>query len=107
MSFNSHLNDGVIHVEYNSVHMAAEDMRTQTKAIQNTVLNLNAELDALRTAWQGMDAATYDQKQDAWNASSNALAEILQKHSGLLEQIVEIYRRHENKAASEWGSIRV
>ncbi|EDY50404.1 WXG100 family type VII secretion target [Streptomyces clavuligerus] len=107
MSFNSHLNDGVIHVEYNSVHMAAEDMRMQTKAIQNTVLNLNAELDTLRNAWQGMDAVTYDQKQEAWNAASKQLADILQRHSGLLEQIVEIYRKHENKSASEWGSIRV
>ncbi|AZK97777.1 MULTISPECIES: WXG100 family type VII secretion target [Streptomyces] len=107
MSFNSHLNDGVIHVEYNSVHMAAEDMRMQTKAIQNTVAALNSELDVLRAAWQGIDAATYDEKQAAWNAASGGLAEILTKHGALLEQIVEIYRRHENKAASDWGSIRV
>ncbi|MFC0596802.1 WXG100 family type VII secretion target [Streptomyces palmae] len=107
MSFYDHHNDGVIHVEYNSVQMAADDMRNQTKAIQNTVIALNEELDSLRTAWQGMDAATYQEKQNAWNAASDALATILDNHSRLLEEIVQIYRQHENRSASEWSQIKV
>ncbi|MFE5792126.1 WXG100 family type VII secretion target [Streptomyces sp. NPDC056503] len=106
-NFYADKSDGVIHVEYQHVDRAAEDMRMQTKAIQNTVQALNEELAGLRVAWQGSDAATYGGKQEAWNAASRELGRILDRHSALLNQISEIYKKHENRSADQWANVRV
>lgn len=105
--FYANKTDGVIHVEYQHVDRAAEDMRMQTRAIQNTVAALNEELAGLRGAWQGADATVYGQKQDEWNGASESLSTILQSHSALLNQISEIYKRHENLSADQWSNVRV
>jgi len=103
----SNKTDGIIHVEYNHVDQAAEDMRLQTKAIQNTITALNEELAALRGAWQGQDAATYQEKQDAWNAASGRLSQVLQRHSGTLNEISDIYRRHELQTKETWDGVTI
>ncbi|MEU9618303.1 MULTISPECIES: WXG100 family type VII secretion target [unclassified Streptomyces] len=105
--FYANKTDGVIHVEYQHVDRAAEDMRMQTKAIQNTVTALNEELAGLRGAWQGADASVYGQKQNEWNRASEGLGTILQSHSALLNQISEIYRKHENRSADQWSNVRI
>ncbi|MFE7426630.1 WXG100 family type VII secretion target [Streptomyces sp. NPDC057545] len=103
----SNKTDGIIHVEYNHVDQAAEDMRLQTRAIQNTIIALNEELAALRGAWQGQDAATYQQKQDAWNEASRQLSKVLERHSGTLNEISDIYRRHERQSTDTWSGVRI
>ncbi|AWZ05307.1 MULTISPECIES: WXG100 family type VII secretion target [unclassified Streptomyces] len=105
--FYSNKTDGVIHVQYQHVDRAAEDMRMQTTAIQNTVKALNEELAGLRGAWQGQDAAVYGQKQTDWNTASDGLGAILAKHSELLNMISEIYKKHENRSADQWNNVRI
>ncbi|MER5276851.1 WXG100 family type VII secretion target [Streptomyces sp. NPDC002809] len=103
----SNTTDGIIHVEYNHVDRAAEDMRLQTRAIQNTITALNEELAGLRGAWQGQDAATYQGKQTAWNDASNQLGTVLERHSGTLNEISDLYRKHENRSADQWSNVRI
>ncbi|MFF9347598.1 WXG100 family type VII secretion target [Streptomyces sp. NPDC014734] len=103
----SNKTDGIIHVEYNHVDQAAEDMRLQTKAIQNTVKALNEELAGLRGAWQGADSVAYQGKQDSWNEASQQLGMVLQRHSGTLNEISDLYRRHENQSADQWANVRI
>ncbi|WP_335937619.1 WXG100 family type VII secretion target [Streptomyces sp. PTD5-9] len=103
----SNKTDGIIHVEYHHVDQAAEDMRMQTQAIQNTIIALNEELAGLRGAWQGQDSVTYQQKQDAWNEASRRLSAVLRRHSGTLDDISDLYRRHELNTANDWQGVQI
>ncbi|MFS0696551.1 WXG100 family type VII secretion target [Streptomyces nitrosporeus] len=103
----SNKTDGVIHVEYKSVDQAAEDMRLQTQRIKALVTALNEELQGLHGAWQGADAATYATLQTSWNNAAEQLGQVLTRHSSTLNEISDLYRRHENRSASEWGNIRI
>ncbi|MEN8651638.1 WXG100 family type VII secretion target [Streptomyces sp. 21So2-11] len=103
----SNKSDGVIHVEYKSVDQAAEDMRMQTQRIKSLVTALNEELQGLRGAWQGADAATYAGLQNSWNNATETLGQVLTRHSATLTDISDLYRKHENRSASDWGNIRV
>ncbi|MGW1229338.1 WXG100 family type VII secretion target [Streptomyces sp. NPDC001478] len=103
----SNKTDGIIHVEYKSVDQAAEDMRLQTQRIKALVTALNEELQGLHGAWQGADAATYAGLQTSWNTAADQLGQVLTRHSSTLNEIADLYRRHENRSASEWGGIRI
>ncbi|MFI0977477.1 WXG100 family type VII secretion target [Streptomyces sp. NPDC021093] len=103
----SNKTDGIIHVEYKSVDQAAEDMRMQTQRIKSLVTALNEELAGLRGAWQGADASTYGGLQNQWNSATEQLGQVLTKHSATLNEISDLYRKHENRNAQEWGNVRI
>ena len=64
--------DGYIYVDYSHMDNAADDLVSQTKAIAQTISNMEMELAELKKQWVGDDAQTYDKKQQAWDTAIKA-----------------------------------
>ncbi|MCL6675204.1 MULTISPECIES: WXG100 family type VII secretion target [Streptomyces] len=99
------MTDGVIHVEYNHVEQGVEDMIQQTRAIETTLDNLEAELNALKTTWQGADAEAYTKAQADWNNAVTTMERLLMSHATLLGEISNNYRQTENSLSQMWSEL--
>ncbi|GAB2915339.1 WXG100 family type VII secretion target [Streptomyces heilongjiangensis] len=97
--------DGVIHVEYNHVDQGVEDLIQQTRAIETTLDNLEAELNELKTTWQGADAQAYGTAQADWNNAVIAMEQLLTSHATLLGEVSNNYRQTENSLAQMWSEL--
>ncbi|MEU8522905.1 WXG100 family type VII secretion target [Streptomyces sp. NBC_01216] len=103
----SDFTDGHIYVDYRSMSNAADDMVQQTKAIASILVNLDAELQALKVSWEGDDRQVYDAKQAAWNGAVEAMKNLLENHSRLLTDVSGNYDHSEKKLTQLWESVRV
>ncbi|MEU1518967.1 WXG100 family type VII secretion target [Streptomyces sp. NPDC005811] len=101
----SDLNDGVIHVEYNHVDQGVEDMIQQTRAIETTLDNLEAELNSLKTTWVGDDFNAYGKAQEGWNNAVVAMEQLLMSHATLLGNVSDNYRQTEASLAQMWSEL--
>ncbi|MCL7429413.1 WXG100 family type VII secretion target [Streptomyces sp. YS415] len=95
----SDLTDGIIHVEYNRVTDASDNLIAQTVALETTLDNLEAEIAALITEWSGTDQAVYLGRQANWDAAVKAMGKILTTNAVLLEKLGENYKYYERMAA--------
>ncbi|WP_262064311.1 WXG100 family type VII secretion target [Streptomyces sp. STR69] len=101
------LSDGVIYVSYNHMSNAADDMVAQTKAIAQTLSNLEQELGELSKTWYGNDADTYRQKQAAWDGAVQNMETLLTSHSQLLNEISNSYKYSENSLSQMWSEVTI
>ncbi|MEV0481313.1 WXG100 family type VII secretion target [Streptomyces sp. NPDC050508] len=101
------LTDGVIYVSYNHMSNAADDMVAQTKAIAQTLSNLEQELGELSKTWYGNDADTYRQKQAAWDGAVQNMETLLTSHSQLLNEISNSYKYSENSLSQMWSEVTI
>jgi WXG100 family type VII secretion target len=99
--------DGYIHIDYNHVHGAVEDMIAQSTAIYSIIENLEMELTELKASWIGDDAAVYEVVQAKWDAAVFNIKELLKANSGTLETIAENYRRQEQSGAQRWLDVKI
>jgi WXG100 family type VII secretion target len=99
--------DGNIYVDYAHMGNAADDMVYQTKAIDQTLTDLDAELQALRTSWIGSDSAAYDKQQEKWNNAVLEMERLLERHSHLLTEISDDYKWTENSLTQMWSEVKV
>ncbi|MER6524748.1 WXG100 family type VII secretion target [Streptomyces sp. NPDC001508] len=103
----SDLNDGYIHVEYNPVSNAADDMVQQTRAIEGTLSNLEMELSELKQTWWGGDATVYEEKQKAWDNAVIAMQQLLNSHADLLTDVSDNYRYTEQNLSQLWSEVSI
>lgn len=103
----SDLTDGYIHVEYNPVNNAADDMVNQTRAIEGTLSNLEMELAKLKETWWGADATVYEEKQTAWDNAVIAMQQLLNSHANLLTDVSENYRYTEQSLSQLWSEVSI
>jgi WXG100 family type VII secretion target len=101
------LSDGYIYVSYNHMSNAADDMVMQTKAIAQTLSNLESELSELSRTWYGNDADTYRQKQAAWDAAVQNMESLLTSHAQLLSDISSSYKYSENSLSQMWSEVTI
>lgn len=101
------LSDGYIYVSYNHMANAADDMVMQTKAISQTLTNLEAELNELSKTWYGNDADTYRQKQAAWDGAVENMKTLLNSHGALLQDIHNSYQHSENSLSQMWSEVTI
>ncbi|MFF7334900.1 WXG100 family type VII secretion target [Streptomyces sp. NPDC090306] len=101
------LTDGYIYVSYNHMSNAADDMVQQTKAIAQTLSNLEAELNELSKTWYGNDADTYRQKQAAWDGAVHNMETLLTSHAQLLSDISSSYQYSENSLSQMWSEVTI
>ncbi|WP_433190342.1 WXG100 family type VII secretion target [Actinoallomurus sp. CA-150999] len=99
--------DGFIYVDYNHMGNAADDLVSQTKAIAQTISNMEMELAELKKQWIGDDAQTYNQKQQAWDNAIKSMEQILTSHSQLLDEISGSYKYNENNLSQMWSEVRI
>ncbi|MEU8543815.1 WXG100 family type VII secretion target [Streptomyces sp. NPDC048717] len=99
--------DGYIHVDYNHMQNAADDMVHQTKAIAQTITNLNAELQALMDSWGGDDAKVYIGKQDAWNTAVDNMKLLLKQNADVLTDVSGNYKYTENSLSQMWSDVKI
>ncbi|GAA0328617.1 WXG100 family type VII secretion target [Actinoallomurus spadix] len=99
--------DGYIHVDYQHVDNAAEDLVSQTQAIAKTISSLEQELAELKKSWIGEDAQVYHAKQQAWDNAIKAMEQMLTSHSQLLDDIVGSYKYNENNLSQMWSEVRI
>lgn len=99
--------DGYIHVDYDHMQNAADDMVHQTKAIAQTILDLNAELQPLMQTWSGEDKLAYGDKQQEWNAAVDGMKELLNRNAHLLTDVSDNYRYTEKSLTQMWSDIKV
>jgi WXG100 family type VII secretion target len=99
--------DGYIYVDYSHMNNAADDLVSQTKAIAQTISNMEMELGELKKTWVGDDAQTYDQKQRAWDAAIKSMEDMLTSHSQLLDDISGSYKYNENNLSQMWSEVRI
>ncbi|MET9442312.1 WXG100 family type VII secretion target [Streptomyces sp. NPDC006610] len=103
----SDFTDGQIYVDYRHMSNAADDMVQQTRAIASILVNLDAELQALKQTWEGEDRAVYDKKQAAWNQAVEAMQNLLENHSRLLTDVSGNYQYSEKSLTQLWSEVRV
>jgi WXG100 family type VII secretion target len=99
--------DGYIYVDYSHMNNAADDLVSQTKAIAQTISNMEMELAELKKTWMGEDASTYDKKQQAWDAAIKSMEDMLTSHSQLLDDISGSYKYNENNLTQMWSEVRI
>jgi WXG100 family type VII secretion target len=99
--------DGYIYVDYAHMNNAADDLVTQTKAIAQTISNMEMELSHLKQMWIGDDAQTYDTKQRKWDDAIKAMEDMLTSHSKLLDEISGSYKWNENNLSQMWSEVRI
>ncbi|CAL9324276.1 WXG100 family type VII secretion target [Streptomyces sp. SudanB66_2053] len=103
----SDLTDGFIHVQYNHVNNAADDMVQQTRAIEATLNQLEMELSELKQTWYGTDAQVYTEKQAAWGGAVVTMQQLLNSHAGLLTDVSENYKYTENSLSQLWSEVSI
>ncbi|MEV5810351.1 WXG100 family type VII secretion target [Streptomyces parvulus] len=101
------LTDGFIHVQYNHVSNAADDMVQQTQAIEGTLAQLDMELNELKQTWYGSDASVYQEKQNAWNGAVGTMQQLLISHAGLLTDVSDNYKYTENSLSQLWSEVSI
>jgi WXG100 family type VII secretion target len=99
--------DGYIYVDYNHMNNAADDLVTQTKAIAQTLSNLEMEISRLKQMWIGNDADTYTDKQQKWDGAVQAMEQMLTSHAALLDDISGSYKWNENNLSQMWSEVRI
>jgi WXG100 family type VII secretion target len=99
--------DGNIYVDYSHMSNAADDLVSQTKAIAQTISNMEMELGELKKSWVGDDADTYNKKQQAWDNAVKAMENMLTQHSQLLDEISGSYKYNENNLSQMWSEVRI
>ncbi|MFJ3672574.1 WXG100 family type VII secretion target [Streptomyces sp. NPDC090106] len=99
--------DGEIYVSYDHMQNAADDMVSQTKAIHQTLVDLDAELQALRDTWSGIDKDAYSDKQSQWNSAVEAMNNLLVKNAKLLTEVSGNYQYTERKLNEVWSGVKV
>lgn len=99
--------DGYIYVDYSHVNNAADDLVSQTKAIAQTISNMESELGQLKQSWVGDDKDAYHQKQTAWDNAVQAMENMLNSHSQLLDEISGSYKYNENNLSQMWSEVRI
>ncbi|MFJ7495164.1 WXG100 family type VII secretion target [Streptomyces sp. NPDC097727] len=99
--------DGIIHVDYSHMDNAADDLIQQTKAIDQTLTNLDAELGALRKYWEGSDKDAYTACQNAWNGAVAEMEKLLNSHAVLLTDVSQNYRYTEQSLTQLWEGVKV
>lgn len=90
--------DGVIHVDYGHTADAADNMLTQTAAIETTLDHLEQELVVLQS-WVGNDSIQYTENQQEWEAAVQQMSTDLKANSTLLMDIGANYQRSEQRLA--------
>ncbi|MEV0405340.1 WXG100 family type VII secretion target [Actinoallomurus sp. NPDC050550] len=103
----SDFGDGYIYVDYSHVNNAADDLVAQTRAIAQTISNMEAELTQLKQSWIGDDKDVYHQKQTAWDNAVKAMENMLNSHSQLLDEISGSYKYNENNLSQMWSEVRI
>jgi len=99
--------DGYIYVDYAHMDNAADDLRSQTKAIATTISNMEMELGELKKTWAGEDRDMYEQKQKAWDQAIADMQTLLDQHSALLDEIHNAYKHNENNLTQMWSEVRI
>ncbi|MGW0812781.1 WXG100 family type VII secretion target [Streptomyces viridiviolaceus] len=99
--------DGVIHVDYAHIDNAVENMVQQTKAIDQTLTNLDAELGVLKENWEGADKTAYGICQANWNQAVTEMENLLAAYIEVLNGAQHNYRYTEQKLADMWDSVKV
>jgi WXG100 family type VII secretion target len=103
----SDFGDGYIYVDYSHVNNAADDLVSQTRAIAQTITNMEGELQQLKQSWIGADKDVYNQKQAAWDNAVKAMENMLSSHSQLLDEISGSYKYNENNLSQMWSEVRI
>ncbi|MET7320216.1 MULTISPECIES: WXG100 family type VII secretion target [unclassified Streptomyces] len=99
--------DGFIHVQYNHVQNAGENMIEQTRAIQTTLTQLEMELNDLKQTWYGSDAEVYTEKQARWDAAVVTMQQLLSSHAALLGDVSGNYKQTENSLSQLWSEVNI
>lgn len=99
--------DGIIHVDYRHMDNAADDLVQQTRAIDQTLTNLDAELYALSATWLGSDADAYKVCKDNWTRAVEDMEQLLIDHSALLTDVSANYQYTEKSLSQLWGDLKV
>ncbi|MFE4453473.1 WXG100 family type VII secretion target [Streptomyces sp. NPDC056796] len=99
--------DGEIYVSYDHMQNAADDMIHQTKAIHQTLVDLDAELQALKNSWNGEDKNMYTSKQEEWNGAVGAMNDLLVKNAHLLTEVSGNYQYTERSLNQMWSDVKV
>ncbi|WP_121712974.1 WXG100 family type VII secretion target [Streptomyces sp. E5N91] len=99
--------DGVIHVDYAHIDNAVDNMVQQTKAIDQTLTNLDAELNVLKESWQGDDKSSYAVCQANWNQAVTDMENLLASYIEVLNGAQQNYRYTEQKLSQMWDSVKV
>ncbi|MFF4761245.1 WXG100 family type VII secretion target [Streptomyces sp. NPDC001276] len=99
--------DGEIFVSYDHMENAADDMIHQTKAIHQTLVDLNMELGSLMEKWNGQDKDMYQSKQTDWNNAVDAMNKLLVKNANLLTEVSGNYQYTERSLNQMWSDVKV
>ncbi|WP_017572555.1 WXG100 family type VII secretion target [Nocardiopsis halotolerans] len=92
-------------VSYAHVDEATQNLVAQTKAVQNQIESLDAEMAQIKPQLAGAMAEEYDRKVASWRANVVDMQTLLGKAQDALNQIRDDYAGTDAREAMNWQAL--
>jgi early secretory antigenic target protein ESAT-6 len=86
------MQSGEIHVDYKTIHAAAEDCTSTIKQLESQFHTLKGDLGPLINTWEGNAKESYMAAQKDWDAKFEDLKQVLSQIAIILPQIADGYQ---------------
>ncbi|MEV7289967.1 WXG100 family type VII secretion target [Streptomyces sp. NPDC093252] len=97
-----------IYINHSGAGNAVESMTAENQYIRQVLTELQQSLNARIAEWAGQDREVYTtQVQPAWERQVANLAQIIQQHGSVLDNISSNYYRTDLSNAQGFGDIRM
>ncbi|NYH54476.1 MULTISPECIES: WXG100 family type VII secretion target [Nocardiopsis] len=92
-------------VSYAYVDEATDELRTQTKAVQDQIESLDSQMQVVKADLDGAMAAEYDRKVASWRANVVDMQLLLGKAEAALNEIRNNYASTDGREAMNWQAL--
>ncbi|MFD3683560.1 WXG100 family type VII secretion target [Nocardiopsis sp. NPDC058631] len=92
-------------VSYAYVDEATNELRTQTKAVQDQIEALDAQMQTVKAELDGAMAAEYDRKVLSWRTNVADMQLLLGKAEAALNEIRNNYSSTDGREAMNWQAL--
>ncbi|MEL6891591.1 MAG: WXG100 family type VII secretion target [Actinomycetota bacterium] len=87
------------------VMTVVEDIAATTKALNDELDQMGADLRTGLSQWEGSAVVAYEHHKATWDAAADRMTVNLENARAALTQINEAYDRTETANANTWGSV--
>ena len=95
-------NDGVLLVDFGSLHQAGADIQKALNTLQSQLDQLERDAGPLVATWDGAARDAYAQRQARWRSASHDLQNILRNIKVAVDRSTEDYLSTEQRAAQRF-----
>ncbi|WP_162625198.1 WXG100 family type VII secretion target [Streptomyces cadmiisoli] len=95
-----------IYIDPNGTIVTAEELQEVNNRVRQIVTDLQADIRARFTQWQGASREEYEVVQAQWEGDMNAASAALDGHTGLLMDLADGWNRTDARGTDLWRGVR-